>query len=62
MGAGGRGVTGPGHDQERDDLAHATEAEEVAATTIDVAPETESVRDDSEPHATTTRPSNPESL
>lgn len=69
-------VTGPGHDRERDDLAQGTEVEEeevvveeaaaeeaaAAVTMRDVAPETESVQDDSEPLATTTRPSIPVSL
>lgn len=62
---------GPGLARERGDLARGTEVEEVegeeveeevAVTTRDVAPETESVRDDSEPQAITTCPSLPVSI
>lgn len=55
-------VIGPGLDQERDDLAQETEAEEVAVTMRDVAPETESVQADSEPVVMTTCPSLPISI
>lgn len=57
MGVGERAATGLGLDRERGDLAQETEVEEVAVTTRDVAPETESVQDDSEPQAMTTCPS-----
>lgn len=50
-------ATGLGLDHERGDLAQETEVEEVAVTTRDVAPETESVQGDSEPQAMTTCPS-----
>lgn len=73
MDVGGRAAIGPGLDRERGDLAPGIEVEEVveveaevkaeaAVTTRDVAPETESVQDDSEPQAMTTCPSLPVSI
>lgn len=57
MGVEGRAATGPGLGRERGGLVRGTEVGEVAVTTRDVAPETESVQDGSEPQAMTTCPS-----